>query len=52
MTRPLGPHLRPELGTPRTTALLEPSNIAVEDVAIDVEGGRVEVERVEVERVH
>jgi len=31
---------------------LEPSDIAVEDVVIDVEGGRVEVERVEVERVH
>jgi len=31
---------------------LEPSNIAVEDVAIDVEGGRVGVERVEIERVH
>jgi hypothetical protein len=44
--RSLGPHPRPELGTPRTTALLEPINIVVEDVAIDVEGGRVEVERV------
>ena len=42
----MGLHVGPELDAPRPTLLLHPSDVALEDVEIDVERGCVEVERV------
>ncbi len=42
----MGLHVRPERDAPRATALLHPSDIALERVEIDIQGGGVQVVRV------